>query len=138
VHYEKLGLWRTDLRQHRAGSRRAGDISFKALKCGVITSQTTRKELQKTIQEFEEGKKDLLLGVAAPYGILVRGLDYPLCFRYTLFWGAPFLKVSFGSIDDLSPGMLALLAFAFRGHPEIEKELPTSGNARTPVRRLKC
>jgi len=96
----------------------------KHLKCGVITSQTTRKELQKTIQEFEEGKKDLLLGVAAPYGILVRGLDYPLCFRYTLFWGAPFLKVSFGSIDDLSPGMLALLAFAFRGHPEIEKELP--------------
>lgn len=108
------------------------------LKCSLITSQIPKKEAEKTLQDFLKGEKMLLIGVAAPYGLLVRGLDYPLHFRYTIFWEAPFFRISLEDIDNLSPKMLSILAFAFRSRPEIEKELPylKRGSSRQKVKAL--
>ncbi|MCD6155533.1 MAG: hypothetical protein J7J32_00565 [Candidatus Atribacteria bacterium] len=79
----------------------------------------------------------LLIGVEAPYGLLVRGLDYPLHFRYAIFWGAPFFRISLEDIDNLSPKMLPTLAFAFRNKPEIEKELPYLKKRKVLAKKLK-
>ncbi len=43
----------------------------------------------KSLEEFIEGKVNILVGVATYYGILVRGLDLPERVRYAIFVGIP-------------------------------------------------
>ncbi|RLE81496.1 MAG: reverse gyrase [Thermoprotei archaeon] len=44
------------------------------------------------LQEFLEGRLDVLVGIAIYYGLLVRGLDYPEIIRYAVFAGVPRFK----------------------------------------------
>ena len=41
------------------------------------------------LQAFADGRLDILVGVASPYGVLVRGIDLPERIRYALFVHAP-------------------------------------------------
>lgn len=42
-----------------------------------------------TLEDLSEGKLDVLVGKAAFYGVLVRGIDMPDVIRYTVFVGVP-------------------------------------------------
>lgn len=72
-------------------------------------------------EEFEKGNLDFLIGTAAYYGTLVRGLDLPERIRYVVFTRAPIIKVRY---EELSPNMLKVLALIFRKDERIKKFLP--------------
>ncbi len=55
---------------------------------GLIAKPFYSKEV-KALEEFIEGKVNILVGVATYYGILVRGLDLPERVRYAVFAGIP-------------------------------------------------
>ena len=56
----------------------------------------------KALEEFIEGKVNILVGVATYYGVMVRGIDLPARVRYAVFAGVPRLKFS-TQLDDPHP-----------------------------------
>jgi len=60
------------------------------LKCSLITSQIPKKEAEKTLQDFLKGEKMLLIGVAAPYGLLLEGWITPYTFDIRFSGKLPF------------------------------------------------
>ncbi len=48
----------------------------------------------KIIEQFADGKVDVLVGIASYYGVIVRGIDLPNRVYYTLFVGVPATKIS--------------------------------------------
>lgn len=52
------------------------------------------------IMKFAEGKLDVLVGVSAPYGRLVRGIDLPERVKIAIFCGIPHRKIY---IDNITP-----------------------------------
>jgi len=82
---------------------------------GLVLAQD--KEAYKS---FQEGSLDYLLGVATPYGSLVRGIDMPERIRYVVFYGIPRFKVGIEDVDSLSEKLLLTLAYLLR---EEKKEI---------------
>ena len=62
----------------------------------AVTSANTSK-----IDEFAEGKIDVLIGSASHYGILVRGIDIPWRIKYSIFVGIPKFKFRIGEAVNL-------------------------------------
>ena len=69
---------------------------------GIVISEKSKEDLDK----FAEGKLDILVGVASPYGALVRGIDLPEVIRYVVFYGLPVFGFSVSRIGDLPEGFL--------------------------------
>ncbi len=64
----------------------------KVLKDGGISCELVlggEKDNTKHIERFKEGELQVLVGVARPYGLMVRGIDLPEIIRYAIFFGAP-------------------------------------------------
>ena len=61
-------------------------------RCGLVISSRGRR-VDELIESFLNREIDVLVGVCAPYGLLVRGLDYPLNIRYVVFMGAPMFNL---------------------------------------------
>ncbi len=59
-------------------------IEARAIHAGVPA-----EEREKIIDGFSEGDVDVLVAVASPYGVIVRGLDLPQAARYAVFYGVP-------------------------------------------------
>ncbi|ASJ10946.1 reverse gyrase [Thermococcus sp. P6] len=61
----------------------------KGFKIEVVSSKN-----KNAIERFEKGEADYLIGSAAYYGSLVRGLDLPHLIRYAVFTGVPKFRFS--------------------------------------------
>ncbi|WP_297439110.1 reverse gyrase [Thermococcus sp.] len=61
----------------------------KGLKVELVSSKNKR-----SIEKFENGEADYLVGSATYYGSLVRGLDLPHLIRYSVFTGVPKFRFS--------------------------------------------
>ena len=68
---------------------------------------------KKAFNEFKEGNIEILVGVSAPYGALIRGLDLPEIIRYAVFYGIPMFKVGVKDVDSASPRVLKVLCHLF-------------------------
>jgi reverse gyrase len=66
------------------------------------------------VEAFRVGNVDYLIGVSAPYGVLVRGIDIPRRIRYAVFWGVPRFEIHVGNLESLPDGMLRAVASAMR------------------------
>ncbi|MEM4076592.1 MAG: reverse gyrase [Metallosphaera sp.] len=73
-------------------SREYGKEKMREIK-DKLTSNNFNVELaisgRKFLQNFSEGKTDILIGSASYYGVAVRGIDEPKRLRYVLFYGVP-------------------------------------------------
>ncbi|WP_338601736.1 reverse gyrase [Sulfolobus tengchongensis] len=49
---------------------------------------------RKFLDEFSQGKIDILIGSASYYGVAVRGIDEPKRLKYVIFYGVPKVKVN--------------------------------------------
>ena len=49
---------------------------------------------RKPVDEFAEGRSNVLVGMASRYGVIVRGLDMPSRAKYALFLGVPSVRMS--------------------------------------------
>ena len=78
-------------------------------KAGLVTSHN-----KKAFDQFRDGELDFLIGVATPYGSLVRGIDMPERIRYTLFYKIPRFRVGVEDVDKLSDRFLVTLAYLLR------------------------
>ncbi len=120
----EVGKWVSALRQ-------AG-VSIAAL-----TSQQRPAERRRILHAFHNGQFDFLIGVARPYGLLVRGLDFPERITSALFIGIPHITVGISDLQTISPRFLLRLALLFRNHPDIQpllRSLRRSARAREQVR----
>ncbi len=55
----------------------------------AVHAGTPAEEREEAIDAFAEGEVDVLVAVASPYGVIVRGLDLPQAARYAIFYGIP-------------------------------------------------
>ncbi len=98
-----------------------------SLRCGVFTTGKHR-----VLEAFAVGELDILVGVASPYGVMVRGLDLPERIRYALFVHAPRHVLPL-SLDAQTPlNLIRLLALISEVAPE-----PLAGQIRSLVLRLR-
>ena len=79
----------------------------------------------KHIEDFARGKLDFLVGVASPYGILVRGIDLPLRIKYAVFWRLPKRATDLSDLSKYKDNKLLLrfLGRVFMGKlsPQVEE-----------------
>ena len=75
------------------------------LRAAVFTS-----EHPDTLDAFAAGHVDVLVGVATPYGVMVRGLDLPERIRYAVFLHAPRHKIPLQPEAQTPADMARLLA----------------------------
>ena len=81
----------------------------KRLREAGVKAEAVSSEKAKAIDEFAEGKLDVLVGVATHYGVLVRGIDLPHVIRYAVFVGVPRFKFKL-KLEEPSPLSLYRLA----------------------------
>jgi reverse gyrase len=62
------------------------------------------------LREYEEGKVDLLVGIASYRNPLARGIDLPHVIRYALFYGVPKIVISLKFEQNLSHILWALMS----------------------------
>lgn len=84
------------------------------------------KTKQEVIEEFSEGKIDLLIGVASYYGLLVRGLDLPHRIRYVIFTSIPKFRFSI-KFEEIHPFRIYVLLQEFADYME-EKDKQIANN----------
>ncbi len=69
---------------------------------------------KRAYEDFQEGKLDYLVGVATPYGSLIRGIDMPERIRYVIFYGIPRFKISAENLDEFGDKLLISLAYGLK------------------------
>ncbi len=92
----------------------------KDFKIGIAVSKK-RNEYEK----FEKGEVDFLIGTAAYYGSLIRGLDLPEKIRYVIFIGLPAMRIDY---ENITPTLLKILALSFRRNNKVKEYLPILPN----------
>ncbi|NPA38620.1 MAG: reverse gyrase [Candidatus Nanohaloarchaeota archaeon] len=106
------------------------------LEDGIIVYTNTEEEAKKlyayleehkikvgkaeNIEEFKEGKINVLIGISAPYGKLVRGLDLPKRVKYALFYKIPHFKINLK--EEITDNLVKVLLGIFRNHPSISSK----------------
>ena len=81
------------------------ELRSRGIEADVIVSKRS-----KALQDFVEGRLQVVVGVATYYGLLVRGIDLPEVIRYAIFLGVPRHKVSLTKIEYNPTTLLRLLA----------------------------
>ncbi len=79
---------------------------------GIRAAVVHAKE-KKAINDFIEGKIDVLVGMAIYYGLLVRGLDLPHIIRYAVFVGVPHFRFSL-DVEEALPSRLLQVSLNIR------------------------
>ena len=102
----------------------AEQLVSQKISAAAVVSDLPAARRHSIIQQFQEGKIDFLVGVATPYGLLVRGIDMPLRILSAVFVGIPRRTVGVQDLEAISPQFLVHLAGLFRNHPEISRLLP--------------
>jgi Reverse gyrase len=95
----------------------------------AVASSSTSK-----IEEFAEGKIDILIGSTTHYGILVRGIDLPWRIKYPIFVGIPKFKFRIGETINLVTlsRILSIIALITKDQEIIR----LAGRIRRKIRRL--
>ncbi len=90
------------------GNARAHEVAEAiGRRTGLRAAPFTARE-QHVLDAFAAGEIDVLVGVASPYGVMVRGLDLPERVRYALFLRAPRHVLPL-SLEAQTPANLARL-----------------------------
>ncbi|MGC8609946.1 MAG: reverse gyrase [Thermoplasmata archaeon] len=79
------------------GIEKAEEISKYLNKNGIKSLAITSKN-PKGIEDFINGKVNVLVGVSSHNGLLVRGIDIPWRIKYSIFYGIPKFAIKIGEI----------------------------------------
>ncbi|NPA75283.1 MAG: reverse gyrase, partial [Euryarchaeota archaeon] len=99
---------------------------------GVVTAEN-----KEAFKHFAEGKIEFLIGIASPYGSLVRGIDMPERIRYAIFYEIPQFTISARDIDKLSEKALVSVAHALSTVDSELRELADRGDIENIKLRIK-
>jgi len=105
-------------------------------KKGISAVLATGNNVNKVIPEFQSGKIDVLVGIAAYYGAIVRGIDLPEAVRYAVFTGVPKFKFNL-RFEGAPEGRIAYLLDVVADHVEDEKRASELRRLANRVRRMK-
>jgi len=104
---------------------------------------STRANLRKVMNmyaeaedQFQAGKTDVLIGMAAYYGAIVRGIDLPETVRYAVFTGVPKFKFSL-RFEGAPEGRIAYLLDVVADHIDDEKKSSELRRLANRVRRIR-
>jgi reverse gyrase len=79
------------------------------------------KNIDEIINNFKEGKVNVLIGISDPYGILVRGIDIPERIKYAIFVGIPKIRINISKLEKNINNLLILASLIAPVLPELEK-----------------
>ncbi|GEM_PF-3262351 len=79
----------TDRKPVEIAEETAQTLRKAGIRAEAIHSKVPPKKREEIIDAFSQGDIDVLVAVASPYGVVVRGLDLPHAARYALFLGTP-------------------------------------------------
>ncbi len=96
------------------------DEVIKSLQEGGIRAVSYEKLDEEVLRDYEEGKIDLLVGIASYKNPLARGIDIPHVIRYAIFYGVPKIVISLKFEKNLSHLLWALMSL----RSLIAKKLP--------------
>ena len=88
---------------------------LKNFSVGFVLSQD-----KEAYQKFKDGKLDYLVGVATPYGSLIRGIDLPERIKFVVFYGIPRFRVGAEDVDSLNDRLLLTMAYLL-GDPKLKE-----------------
>jgi reverse gyrase len=71
----------------------AEELASRLRSRGVVAEAMHSRKI-KTLEDFNSGSVDVLVGVATYYGVLVRGIDLPARIRYAVFVDVPRHKIN--------------------------------------------
>ncbi len=120
------------------GAGFAEEISNFLVENGV--KATLYKKQKRLIQDYVDGKYEVLVGLASPRSPLVRGLDLPETVRYVVFVGVPKFKISL-DITEFRPEKTRILLANLRDflskneQDKVDKYLLTLRRFSTMLRR---
>ncbi|HIQ10263.1 MAG TPA: reverse gyrase [Euryarchaeota archaeon] len=77
-------------------------------RAGVRAVVASSENAERALEALEKGEADVAVGVAAYYGVLVRGIDLPEVIRYAVFVGVPRFKFTL-NFENAPPGQVAYL-----------------------------
>jgi reverse gyrase len=80
-----------------------------------------KKNVPEILEKFHQGEIDILVGSAAFYGTIVRGLDMPERIRYAIFYGVPVFRIR-SDLEDITPTRLLMLVGLLMGKLERSQE----------------
>ena len=87
------------------------------VKARAVHAKLKSREYTRILDEFKEGKVNVIVGVATYYGLLVRGLDMPTRAKYAIFAGVPRHRFT-SDIGDPHPArLLRLLTLLAEARP---------------------
>ena len=93
-------------------------LKLKNYRAGLVIS-----EEKDAFEKFKRGDLDFLVGVAAPYGAIIRGVDMPKRIRYVIFYGMPRFKIGLENIDSIGEKIVLSLAYSLAKKYDLEKML---------------
>lgn len=86
-------------------AQEAREIASRIPHAGLVLAKS-----KESYEKFREGELDYLVGVATPYGSLIRGIDMPERVRYVVFYGIPRFKIGLNDVDNLKEKILIAVA----------------------------
>ncbi len=96
----------------------------------------TGENVDKVLPELQAGKIDVLVGMAAYYGAIVRGIDLPETVRYAVFTGVPKFKFNL-RFEGAPEGRLAYLLDVVADHIDDTKEASELRRLANRVRKMR-
>lgn len=81
-------------------------LNNKGIKVGLVLAGLP--DNHEKIKKFADGEINVLIGMAHPYGILVRGLDLPTRCKYAIFVGIPKLKINISNLEKNIANLIVL------------------------------
>ncbi|MEM4717340.1 MAG: reverse gyrase [Desulfurococcaceae archaeon] len=80
----------------------ARKLSERGIEAGLKVEAFHSKKQASLIDDFAQGKLNVLVGVATYYGVIVRGIDLPERVKYVIFAGVPRHKFT-STMENISP-----------------------------------
>ena len=105
-------------------------------KKGIKAVLATGDNVSTVLPDFQAGKIDALVGMAAYYGAIVRGIDLPETVRYAIFTGVPKFKFNL-RFEGAPEGRIAYLLDVVADHIDDEKEASELRRLANRVRRMR-
>ncbi|NPA76720.1 MAG: reverse gyrase, partial [Candidatus Diapherotrites archaeon] len=103
---------------------------------GIRAELATGDNVNRLLPAFQRGDLDVLVGMAAYYGAIVRGIDLPERVRYAVFTGVPKFKFSL-RFENAPEGRIAYLLDVVADHIDDEKEASELRRLANRIRRMR-
>ena len=116
------------------GQEYAKELTDTLSRKGIRAMLATSENAQNVLEALQKGEIDVAVGMAAYYGVLVRGIDMPEIIKYAIFVGVPKFKFTL-RFENAPPGRIAYMLDVVADVLEDEKQATELRRLANQIRR---